>query len=422
MPSPKVYICIVDPRIDQGRLEAAAAAETDGEFDWWNINQSAKIDDKIIFYSVAPDQAFVATGVVASEIRRVTDETSQFYGQYCADIRAPCMLPRRVPLAEAEQQFPSWGFPRRPSKQELASEMVEPLLALLGATDLVKRLDTAQIAQPISGDKLYQERARAALPLLVRQAEAGTSILYSDLAAELGMPNPRNLNFVLGSIGQSLENLAAEWGEKIPPIQCLVVNKDTGLPGEGIGWFILKKDEFAAMPLRQRREIVQAELQRVFAYGRWREVLDALDLEPVDSDLAEIVAAARSFHGGGESEAHKKLKEYVANNPQIVGLSPGTKGEPECPLLSGDCLDVSFVRKSLLVAVEVKSAISPEPDIARGIFQCVKYLAVMEAILIANSQPPNARAVLVLEGKLPSKLVELKNKLGVEVIEGVTPR
>jgi hypothetical protein len=123
----------------------------------------------------------------------------------------------------------------------------------------------------MSGDKLYQERARAAFPLLVRQAEAGVSIVYSDLAAELGMPNARNLNYVLGSVGQTLENLSAQWGEKIPPLQCLVVNKVTGLPGEGIGWFILKKAEFAALPLRQRREIVQAELQRIFAYRRWRE-------------------------------------------------------------------------------------------------------------------------------------------------------
>jgi len=62
-------------------------------------------------------------------------------------------------------------------------------------------MSTAKISAPISGEKLYQERARAALPLLVRQAQAGAPIFYSDLADELGMPNPRNLNYVLGSIG-----------------------------------------------------------------------------------------------------------------------------------------------------------------------------------------------------------------------------
>ena len=90
-------------------------------------------------------------------------------------------------------------------------------------------MSTAKISEPISGDKAYQVRARAAFPLLVRQAQAGVPVFYSDLAEELGMPNPRNLNYVLGSIGQSLERLSKAWKTKVPPIQCLVVNKSTRL-------------------------------------------------------------------------------------------------------------------------------------------------------------------------------------------------
>jgi hypothetical protein len=176
------------------------------------------------------------------------------------------------------------------------------------------------------------------------------------------------------------------------------------------------------LPLRQRREIVQAELQRIFAYPRWREILDVFSLKPVETDFAVIVAAARLIRGGGESEAHKRLKHFVANNPDIVGLAAGTKVETEYTLLSGDCLDVSFTKKTLWVVVEVKSRTSNEADLARGLFQCVKYLAVMEAILIATSRPANARALLVVEGKLSQRLVALKNKLGVEVIEGVRPK
>jgi hypothetical protein len=145
------------------------------------------------------------------------------------------------------------------------------------------------------------------------------------------------------------------------------------------------------------------------------------DLEPAETDFTDIVAAARNFRGGGETEAHKALKRFVAQNPDVVGLPDGIKAEIECPLLSGDCLDVSFKTKKLWAAVEVKSRTSNEADIALGIFQCVKYLAVMEAILIANSKPVNARALLVVEGRLSTKLVALKNKLGVEVIEGVKP-
>ena len=128
------------------------------------------------------------------------------------------------------------------------------------------------------------------------------------------------------------------------------------------------------------------------------------------------------FVRGRLSEPHKTLKQFVAQHPEIVGVAAGKKGQIESPLLSGDCLDVSFVRRYSWIAVEVKSRTSNEADIARGIFQCVKYLAVMEAILIAKSQPVNARALLVLEGKLSPKLVSLKNKLGVEVIDGVKPK
>ena len=46
-------------------------------------------------------------------------------------------------------------------------------------------MSTAIISEPISGTKAYQVRAREALPLLVRQAEAGAPIFYSDLAEEL---------------------------------------------------------------------------------------------------------------------------------------------------------------------------------------------------------------------------------------------
>lgn len=284
-------------------------------------------------------------------------------------------------------------------------------------------MSTAAISEPISGDKAYQVRARAALPLLVRQAEAGALIFYSDLAEELGMPNPRNLNYVLGSIGQSLAMLSRAWKSEVPPIQCLVVNKSTGLPGEGIGWFHVKKEDFSTLPLRQKRAIVEAELQHVFSYPRWQQVLKAFKLGPVTSDFSYVVSKATGGFGGGESEAHNALKTYVAQNPKVIGLNANTPtGSTEFQLPSGDSLDVSFNGKRVWVAAEVKSSISAESDIVRGLFQCVKYRAVMEAVLLAESRPTNARALLVLESKFPKSLIPLRNILGVEVVEGISPQ
>lgn len=283
-------------------------------------------------------------------------------------------------------------------------------------------MTTAIISAAIFGDKLYQQRARAALPILVRQAKARNPLLYSDLAQELAMPNPRNLNFVLGSIGQTLEQLSRQWDLKIPPLQALVINKSSGLPGDGIGWFLIKDEHYAALPLSQKKERVKAELRHVFSFARWDEVLNTLGLEPVDSDFSPAVQLASLMRGGGESDAHKALKNYVAGHPARVGLSVATlPGQVEVRLPSGDSLDVSFQTKSAWTAVEVKSMKSPLADITRGLFQCVKYRAVMEATLTAQAQIKDVRAMLVLEARFPESLLALKNLLGVEVIDRIGP-
>lgn len=282
---------------------------------------------------------------------------------------------------------------------------------------------TADISQPLSGNKLYQERARTALPLLVRQAMARTPITYSDLAQELRMPNPRNLNYVLGSIGQTLRLLSKQLGTIIPPIQCLVYNKFTGLPGEGVGMFLNERG-FAKLPLNVRKSMVQDALKSIYDFDRWPRVLNALSLNASPSDFSVLLSQVTRRNGGGEGEGtrHKALKEYVARNPASIGLPTTTPpGQVERALPSGDSLDVSFRDKATWVAAEVKSACSDVGDILRGIFQCVKYKAVMEAELLSRDQPRNARAILVLESVLPESLIPLKNLLEVEVIPSVTP-
>lgn len=285
-----------------------------------------------------------------------------------------------------------------------------------------RKKDTARSAKTLSGDKLYQQRARAALPVLVRQARAHSPIYYSELAAELEIPNPRNLNYVLGSVGQALKALSRTWKENIPPIQCLVINKNTRLPGEGIGWFITNKQDFRKLSRKQQRLLVEAELQKVFSYQKWPEVLGAFGLAPASEDYSRILSKALEFRGGGESENHKRLKNFVALHPELVSLPKGARGEIEYGLPSGDSLDVLFKHKADWIGVEVKSDISGPQDIVRGLFQCVKYRAVIEAYQAVMTMPQSARTVLVLEHSLPAELVSLKNILGIEVIESVTPK
>ncbi len=218
---------------------------------------------------------------------------------------------------------------------------------------------TAKLAEPIMGDQLFQYRARLALPLLVRQAELQRPIVYGDLAEELGIPNPRNLNYVLGSIGNTLEGLAKSWRVTIPPLQALVINRQTGLPGEGISWFF-RADKFDELPIDKKRAVIDGAHAAIYAFPRWKEILDLLSLKyPSPENIEDIRAAAR-FGGGGEGEAHRAFKERVASRPDLFGLPKGTPtGQIELPLPSGDRLDVSFEHKGLWIAAEVKTAQVP---------------------------------------------------------------
>jgi len=281
---------------------------------------------------------------------------------------------------------------------------------------------TASKAQNIFGQKLYQIRAREALPRLVRQAQSKNPIFYEDLAIELGMRNPRNLNFVLGSIGTTIDELSLDpdWGE-IPHIQSLVINQHEELPGTGFEAFLAQRlKEYRGLSLQEKKAYLQAYWLEIYAYPYWNDVLEACDLSPVSGNASKGIERAKNGrgNGGGEGPEHKKLKEYVAANPVLLGLSSRTPvGKPEAPLPSGDRIDVLFETRKIRLAAEVKSIISNKVDLIRGLFQCVKYRAVMEAERDFSGENYSVDALLVSGRALPKSLYALKNSLGVKVVE-----
>lgn len=279
--------------------------------------------------------------------------------------------------------------------------------------------ETGEIAAgTLDGDKLYQRRARLALPLLVRQARAEEPIFYGDLAAELAIPNPRNLNYVLGAIGNALLDLSETWGFEVPPAQALVVNRHSGLPGEGLAWFAPDAGEFRSASSKRKRELVNAMLHKVYAFPHWDKVLRHFDLPAPTIPHPPPPSKPIYDDGVGESVEHRRFKEYVANHPQIVGFPKScAPGQMEYLFGSADAVDVLFQYRGKWTGAEAKSIRSSASDISRGLFQCVKYLALMEATQMVAQQPIACRAVLVIEGTFPQELTPLKNALGVEVLE-----
>lgn len=269
----------------------------------------------------------------------------------------------------------------------------------------------------IEGEKLYKQRARAALPILVRQAQAYQPIYYKQLAVELRMPNPRNLNYPLGTIGESLIQLSGVWNQKIPPLQCLVINAATGLPGEGVEWAVPELKNFADMSPRIKRIRVDQLLTDIYAFDKWKAVLEAFDLEEAAPVMSPQQLKRSGTGGGPESEAHIFLKSFIASNPSRVGLNGTYRVEIEQLLPSGDCIDVFFENERETIAVEVKTANANQLEIARGLFQCVKYYALLEALTNVKQDHKEPRAILAIGGPFPEQLFPLKNTLGFEVVD-----
>ncbi|MEI8047342.1 MAG: hypothetical protein WCI92_08185 [Bacteroidota bacterium] len=279
-------------------------------------------------------------------------------------------------------------------------------------------------ADLLKGDKLYIQRARIAFPLLVRQAKAGEPISYSSLAEEMKMPNPRNLNYVLGAIGVALQSLAERLDiPKIPVINCLVINKANHLPGEGIGWFIDKKD-FSKLTRSQKRETVIRLLDEIYVYPAWDMILREFGLEPArtnyEKKLKPLLLKSQSRWGGGESKSHLDFKNYLAKHPELFELTSDYKAKTEYELPSADAIDVVFEQNGEIIGVEAKSIISDSGDILRGLFQCVKYKALLEAEQIVKDLVPNCHVFLALEGKFPEQFIGIRNQLGINVIDNIT--
>lgn len=278
---------------------------------------------------------------------------------------------------------------------------------------------TAEKAKSLFEDRRgYHDEARRTLPVLVRQAQAGETIEYGVIADEVGVNGARNMGYPLGCVGKTLLQLGERWGTKIPPIETIVVNKEDGLPGIGVAHFLPNPRAFSRATTREKRIIVRSVLQEVFEYRHWDRVLKSLGLEAIPR--VEL-PGPRPRGSGGEGPEHLALKNWIADNPDAVGAA-GMAPEVEQYLSSADVVDVVFRGPQRVLAVEVKGVSSSPEDQVRGIFQAVKYRAVLEAEAKVEGVRTEVDAVLVLGGNLPDDVRGIANTLGVKVLAGLGPR
>ena len=138
----------------------------------------------------------------------------------------------------------------------------------------------------------------------------------------------------------------------------------------------------------------------------------------LESDISSIRNG--NFGFGGEGEQHKNLKEYIYNNPSIIGIHSFKEKAMEHNLLSGDRLDVWFrLIDDSEIAVEVKSEISSSADVLRGLFQCVKYKTVMDAENKIEDKVHDNHVILVIGGSLTPSNAEIRDIFRIETYENI---
>ena len=264
-----------------------------------------------------------------------------------------------------------------------------------------------------------RELVRKIIPILIRWAKQGqTSRTYDDLTKELGYSRFSGIGKQLGYIDDVFKEFGEMSGEKIPTLNALVKSKSSGLPSTGFSYVYTSYDD---MSEDEKKIFVMGLNKEALEYKQWDWVLSSLGLTPsvINTTALEAVIRSGKFHGkGGEGENHKKLKEYIYGHPEDIGIKDVVEKDTERILLSGDRLDVYFKQKDgTCIAVEVKPSTSPDEDIMRGIFQCVKYKAIMDSEDKVHGKKLQNKSILVIGGNLSTVNMQIRDTLGIQVIE-----
>ena len=149
----------------------------------------------------------------------------------------------------------------------------------------------------LDGDNWAKVTARIGFPILVEYARFRRKITYRDWDGEivhrgLGHHVPaRVYGWPAGSIGDACEEYSIQTGVDVPPINLMVVNSRTGVPGHGADsyirrfcWKFLRREEDPSdLTLNEKRAIIDRALEEIFDFSSWGDVLKAFELEETEA-------------------------------------------------------------------------------------------------------------------------------------------
>jgi len=279
-----------------------------------------------------------------------------------------------------------------------------------------------------NGTSWTEERARLALPILLSLAKSAHKITYRNLdkeiAVQTGQPPIRVLvvyGKVLELVGQALNELSEEWQEEIPPLTILAVSEGKGEPSSGVDGFLQRyvtKSTSENLTPNNRSAMIERATNAAHNYSRWDDVAEyfgvSISGELPETEPIQLAKPTPILGGGGESKAHLALKKHIAEHPELFSSYGDFKnGTIEFRLDSGDEVDVLFQNNEQTLAVEVKTDTASQGELTRGIFQCVKYRAVLRAMYDIEGKLINVQTILVTPQQLSDSHKNATHRLNV---------
>lgn len=159
-----------------------------------------------------------------------------------------------------------------------------------------------------------------------------------------------------------------------------------------------------------KRWIIYVDKNNIFNFGK-STYMDGNDFIE-GRNITKKVIVNRKYGSGGEGEGHRKLKEWIAENPTELGLANIKEIIKEYGFVSGDAADIVFeLDGNKWVIVEVET-LDPNP----GGYQALKYRVLKCAELGLDITSPNVEGVLVA-WSIPEEVKIFCNKYGIRFFE-----
>lgn len=277
-------------------------------------------------------------------------------------------------------------------------------------------------------EQLCKDGPQFAMAMLIECINVGEPfVTYGDICAEL--EHQLNIKKIfpiqIGHVAGTLMNRILELDPKAPLINVLIT-RPNGIPGKGAGGYLAERynnkrlHKWDNVSSKKKKEIIERERKGIFNYSGWRDINKELFGKTTKVRLRKKAGTEYDYsgsngnHGGSaESQEHKKLKQWVAKNPQKIGIRKSFSSSTlESRLLSGDVVDVLFSSGSAFKTVEVKSCRSNDEDFRRGIYQCVKYREIKKAEHLPYEI--DVQSILITERELSPELKERAKLLNVK--------